>query len=558
MEAAPAKTCEGRVHDLAPPTFGEPWICCSGHEVPALTFSRRNDYKANVRSLNVKDGGVKNGSVRIPRNPAQKAFLIAMTKSSSFLRATAAVGLLGLAAGCSTMPSEKPTPPPMPTAWSEAPTYFPANAPPLTSWWESFNDPILDQLVAEGLERSPNVRQALTRVTEARAQNQQTFGAFLPNIDGTARGSFTRDVDGPAEDKGTGSYGATVSWEIPLFARIQAAGIGARANRVVAESDMRGARATLTADLAQAYVDLRAAQNRREALREAAQIATEVARLTRISADAGFASNADAEDARRQAESTNSQVPDIEIEARRAINQIALLRAYAPGTDKLADQLTGTAAVPTFPLSSAPAAPADLIRLRPDVASAEASAVVAAAQVGAARADILPRLSLTGSILNTQQLVGAAVSSGGSSTEGTFATANPVITIPLLDWGQRFAAVRARKAQFERALINYESTINKGVSEASIALTQLTQGAERLRAARAGEEAADATARGLRASYDAGIASLTDRLRADQQLLDARLRRIQAESQQAGAAIAVYRAFGGGPPDMADNAPATE
>jgi NodT family efflux transporter outer membrane factor (OMF) lipoprotein len=471
-----------------------------------------------------------------------------MIKHSSLLRSVAVASLIGVA-GCSTMPREKPTVPPLPASWSEAATYYPSDAPSVTSWWEAFKDPTLNQLIDEGLERSPNVRQAMTRVKESRAQSAQTFGAFLPQVDAQARGNFTRDVNGPDADFGTGSYGAAISWEIPLLGRIQAAAIGSRANKIVALADERGAKATLTADLSQAYVDLRTAQNRRVALAEAADISREVARLTRISADAGFASEADAEDARRQAESTIGQLPDVEIEMRRAINQIAVLRAYAPGADQMTATLAERQDVPTIALTSAPAAPADLIRLRPDVASAEANAIVAAAQVGAARQDILPRLSLTGSILSSQILVGNV---GGSSTfsgEGTTASLTPLISIPLLDWGQRFAAIRARKAQFERALINYESTINQGVSEASIALTQLTQGIERLRSARAAEEAAEKTARGVRASYGAGIASLTDRLRSDQQLLDARLRRIQAESQQAAAAIAVYRAFGGGPPE---------
>jgi outer membrane protein TolC len=72
----------------------------------------------------------------------------------------------------------------------------------------------------------------------------------------------------------------------------------------------------------------------------------------------------------------------------------------------------------------------------------------------------------------------------------------------------------------------------------------------RLDRARAAEAAAQITADAMRASYGAGIASLTDRLRSDQQFLDAQLQRIAAEASAAKAAIAVYRAFGGGPPDL--------
>lgn len=471
-------------------------------------------------------------------------------------RAVSLIALATLTSGCAMMPREKPTPPPVPVAWTEATTLASGDeSAALANWWTGFNDPLLDQLVAEGLTRSPTVRQATLRVVEARAQSTRTLGAYAPEVSGTARGQFTRSINGPPLvgasgteiEQGIGSYGGTVSWEIPLFGRLQAAAIGAKANARGALADERGAKVTLVADLAQAYVDLRTAQNRRDALQEAAGLSADLAKILRVGADAGFTAEADAQDALREAEQNLSQVPDSEVAAKSAINRISTLRARAPGTEDpgVEGQLEATHNVPTIDLAGAPAAPADLIRLRPDIAGAEADAVVAAAQVGISRADILPRLSLSGSILSSGSIEGSPLAVSAMTGSLT-----PLITIPLLDWGQRAAAVRGNKAAFQRALIQYESTVNQGVSEASLALTQLSQGAERLRAARAAEAAAEKTATGRRAAYGAGIVSLTDRLRADQQLLAARLTRIQAESQAASAAISVYRAFGGGPPDL--------
>jgi outer membrane protein TolC len=173
--------------------------------------------------------------------------------------------------------------------------------------------------------------------------------------------------------------------------------------------------------------------------------------------------------------------------------------------------------------------------------------MLAAAQVGVSRADLLPQLNLTGSLITSENLLGSPL-----SQLTTQAVATPAISIPLLDWGRRFAAVAVNRAKFEEALVNYESTVNNAVAEAVSALTQLEQGQQRLASARAAESAAEITANGFRASYAAGIASLTDRLRSDQQLLDARLTRVQAESAEAKAAIGVYRAFGGGPPDLSE------
>jgi outer membrane protein TolC len=162
-----------------------------------------------------------------------------------------------------------------------------------------------------------------------------------------------------------------------------------------------------------------------------------------------------------------------------------------------------------------------------------------------ARADLLPQLNITGSIFASDNVIGSALSKPLTQIDAT-----PIITIPLLDWGRRFAAVSASRARFESALVVYENAVNQGVADATIAMTQLDQGARRLASARAAESAAEVTARGFRASYSAGIANLTDRLRSDQQLLDARLLRISAESASSNAAVAVYRAFGGGPPEV--------
>jgi outer membrane protein TolC len=209
--------------------------------------------------------------------------------------------------------------------------------------------------------------------------------------------------------------------------------------------------------------------------------------------------------------------------------------------------------MPVLPLEAAPAAPADLLRLRPDVARAEAQAVLAAASVANARADMLPRLNLTGAITVSDNVIGSAL-----PITTTQVTATPFISIPLFDWGARLAAARQRSAQFDQALIEYRRTVISAVGEASNALTSLEQGRQRLNSSRAAEDAAEANLRGSRAAYEAGIQSLADRLRSEQQVIDASLSRIEAERAQASAAINTYRAFGGGPSFETDQAAIAE
>lgn len=464
---------------------------------------------------------------------------------------TLALGMAALLAACSTVPRERAESPALPQAWRDAPI---AAELPLTDWWRRFDDPALDRLVAEALTSGPSVQLALSRVREARALSRSTIARYLPELTATGQGQYTRAMEDGALPTASGgfereqmiaSYGPQVSWEVPLFGRIGAAALGARANTQGALADLRAARVALAADVAQAYVDLRAAQASRAALERSVAAADELARIQEIAAGAGLVAEAEAADARRLAESTRARVPGLVIEARRAENVLAVLRGLAPGTEAEAIQaalVQPDPDIPTLELTQAPAAPADLLRLRPDVARAEAQTLIAAAAVGEARSNLLPQLNLTGSITVSEAVIGDPINTGA-----TLGQVVPFISIPLFDWGSRLAQVAQRDAQFEQALIQYRQTVTQAVAEASDALVALDQGRLRLAAARRAEAAAEATARGARAAHSAGIQSLADRLRADQQLIDASLARIDAEAQAARAAIATYRAFGGGP-----------
>lgn len=469
-----------------------------------------------------------------------------MSRISTSLRAAGFAGAL-LAAACSTMPNERAEAPPLPEVWRDAP----AGAElPVNDWWKRFDDATLDALVSEALTSGPSVQIAASRVREARALSWSTVTRYLPELTATGQGQYTRVLEGDipvggAREQMLGTYGPQVSWEIPLFSRIQSSAIGARANTAVALADLRGAQVALAADVAQAYVDLRAANASHAALAQSVEVSDELARILDVSANAGFASVADAADARRLAESTRARLPGLVIEMRRAENVLAVLRGVTPGTEPASLQAAladAEASIPHLELSAAPAAPADLLRLRPDVVRAEAQTLLSAASVAEARNNLLPQLNLSGSISVGESIIGNPAGAGSTLLTGT-----PFITIPLFDWGSRFAQIRQRDAQFDQSLIQYRQTVTQAVAEASNALVALDQGGRRLNSARIAEQSAETTARGSRAAFEAGIQSLADRLRSEQQLIDARLTRIDAEAQSARAAIATYRAFGGGP-----------
>ena len=185
------------------------------------------------------------------------------------------VVLAMLVSACALMPHEHAKAPALPSAWRDAPVG--ANVA-LTDWWTGFEDPLLDRLVAEALADGPSVRLAALRVQQARAVARSTIANNLPDLTAGGAGQYTQprtpgaslpNASGGADsEQMIGAYGPRISWEVPLFGRALAAAAGARANNASALADMRGAQVALVADVAQAYVDLRAAQASRAALQQ--------------------------------------------------------------------------------------------------------------------------------------------------------------------------------------------------------------------------------------------------------------------------------------------------
>jgi len=468
---------------------------------------------------------------------------------------------LGIASGCTMMPKAQPQAGPLPAEWTAAAAKPEAASP--AAWWQAFADPTLQQLTAEGFFLNIDLQQALLRVTEARANARSTIARFLPELSAQAQSQYTNVLRGPplvgsfqefiVGGGGGGSlpledqqaflqYGPQVSWEVPLFGLLPLSIQGAKLTKAIAAEDVRAAQIALVGDIANAYVDLRAAQNRAAVLREALAVAEQLAQVLEGSVASGFTAPADAADARRQAEITRARLPDAEVQAYVAKASLAILRGKAPGAEE-ADvfaRLEAPTDIPTLPFAAAPVAPADLLRLRPDVARAEREALLAAVEVGVARHELLPKLTISGNVGLANNVIGSPLPDQVGQLQIT-----PLITVPLFDWGSRLATVRQEKAQFEIALLEYRDVVNRAVGEADRALVELAQAQARLAAAQAAEASAEQLAIGARRAFDVGLRSLRDRLQVEQLLLEASLARIDAQAAQARASLDVYRAFAG-------------
>jgi NodT family efflux transporter outer membrane factor (OMF) lipoprotein len=476
--------------------------------------------------------------------------------------ASAVVSLACAAAlsGCTLTPKAQPEAGPLPQQWAAA--VEPPQAASPSAWWETFADPTLEQLALEAFAQNIDLQQALLRVTEARAAARATIAQNLPVLSLQAQGQYTNVLRGPPlvgsfqqfivgggggelpleDQQAFLNYGPQFSWEVPLFGLLPLSLRGAKLTRLIALEDVRAAQVALVSDIGAAYVDLRAAQNRQVVLAEALRVADQLAGVLEDTVASGFTAPVDAADARRQAETTRARLPDAVVAETVARIALAVLRGQAPGVDRpeLAAALATRADIPNQAYSAAPVAPADLLRLRPDVARAERQALLAAVEVGAARHELLPKLTITGNIGLANNLIGFPLPDQVGQLQIT-----PLVTMPLFDWGARLSAVRQERTQFQSALLEYRDVVNRAVGEADQALVELAQAKARLDAARAAEASAARTAEGARQAFEAGFRSLRERLQTDQLLLEARLARIEAEAAQARASLAAYRAFAG-------------
>ena len=382
-------------------------------------------------------------------------------------RAFSVLTCLAVLAGCSDTPYDAPT-------FSFLSSYkeAPATSAVLLSnanWWKSFNDPTLDALVEKGLAGNLNLDIARERVTEAEAiQRAVPQSAFLSPRAGARR---ERDASGRTDTGTEASLG--FEWILDIYGgrRAQIDAAGARIE--VADAEVDAARLLLLLNIANAYVDLRYQQTslalRRSELASRRQTLELIERLQQGNA----ATQVDVVKARALVSETRSEIPEIRAAIEAAKNEIAVLSGQIPGT--LGIDLDKGGRQPRVKLSPEVGIPADLLRNRPDIRVAERSYYAAFRDVAAARADLYPQLSLSGTITR----------SSFSSSAGTEYFFGPALTFPILPNTARRANVDQRESLVRQAHTQWKLTVLEAIRDVE---TSLAEYAAALSAQRAAEE----------------------------------------------------------------------
>jgi len=468
-----------------------------------------------------------------------------------------AAWLCFVAAGCSVGPDYHRPEMVTPGAWQEAQQsgIDTQAASDLTQWWKEFKDPVLDSLVARAVKNNLDLRIAEARVREERATLAATAAGLWPTLD--LSGSYSRNrasqnaVGSPTQgavvaptggrqlEQNFYKTGFDSSWEIDIFGGTRRQIEGAEAILQASIEERRGVVVTLLGDVARNYIDSRGLQRRLEVALENLRAQQDTLGLTKVRFDAGLASDFEVAQSEGQVNTTAAQIPALQSALKQAAYRLDVLLGTQPGTSW--DELAKTAPIPALPPQAHVGLPADLLRRRPDIRSAERQLAAATAQVGAATADLYPRFSLLGSI--GLQSISA---SDWISAQSRFWSIGPTISWPVFDAGKIRATIEIRNAQQEQALRQYEKSILTAFEDVENALVNYGNEQTRYRSLL---EAAAANRRAVQMANDLyiqGLVPFLNVLDAQRTLYATESDLAQSEASMAANLVALYKALGGG------------
>jgi NodT family efflux transporter outer membrane factor (OMF) lipoprotein len=478
------------------------------------------------------------------------------------LTTLAAAGLLALTAltGCAVGPEYKQPDAPLAAGYQATSHTVSAlaarkaelPAPPLDQWWVGFQDPDLQRIVTRVLEQNLDLAAAMARVDQARAVSREAEANLLPQGSVNAsvlhqrqslnspEGLLASHAPGYNREQTLYNVGLGASWELDVAGGLKKATERASAEVQAAEADRLGVRVSVAAEAADAYFRVRGAQRRIALAQEEVATNGHLLQLVRLRLADGLASSREAAQAEALVAQSRGTIPPLRIELETQLNRLDVLMGAAPGTyaAELSAPSRAETKVPAIALSQGPA---DLLRRRPDVIAAERRLAATNAQIGEAMAEYYPKVSLSA-------LLG--VTSLGSSGLLSAASLQPQVGAGLrwrlFDFGRIDAEVARAKGVNAEALVAYRKAVLRAAEDVENAVVTLTE-----LEAQHGElvDEVDAHVRARDASelaYKGGAVSLFEVLEEQRQLLASRDQMARVNADNARAAVATFRAAGGG------------
>lgn len=462
------------------------------------------------------------------------------------MKRLSAVCALLLASACTTVgPDYAPPAPPAAPEWfgaAESGAIEPA-------WWGQFGDPQLTGLIEQALAEAPSLAEAEARLAEARAGRAAVTGAGLPQVQASGRANENRisengqfpasRIPGFPTEYTMFDLGFDASWEPDFWGRQARSEEAAAAQEGTAVAARDAALVTLTAEIARSYVELRSAQSALTATQAGADARQQLAELARLLAEAGEGNRLEAERAEADALAERARIPLAQARAAAAAFRIAALLGQPPET--MASLLLNPAPIPAPPPEIMVGVRSDLLTRRPDVRSAERALAAATAQIGVATADLFPRFSLIGGLGSQSRSVDGLADIGSVRF-----SIGPQFSWPIFSGGRIRAQIAAADARADAAAARYGGAVAEALADSETAINRLAQthfNEELAVQSLAREQQALTLAE---ARFAAGEDSRLDLARARLAVIGRGQVMSEARANNAQAAIALFKALGGG------------
>ena len=476
-----------------------------------------------------------------------------MTRPLTPLGALAAALIVSgiLLSGCVVGPNYKGPPVAAPMA-AQAPAFHRAgdlsNAAPAGRWWTALGDAELDTLMDAALAGSPDLAEARARIVQARAGLTHARADRMPTTGSSAvylRSKGLTSILGGGQAAAAGSaqtleiYTANfdATWEIDLFGGKARAVEGAKAQAEATDAALDGAKVSLEAEVAQAYVSLRQLQQRLQLSRRDAEIESRMLALTRQRRAGGAASDLDVEQLNNQLQSTEASLTPLSAQIAEQLDRLAILTGREPGA--LDSELSAAAAVPAPPAAVSVGDPAALLRRRPDIRQAERKLAQSNASIGQHTADLFPKVTLLGTVGYTAPSLGRLFDSSNSSY-----TVAPLLQWTPFDFGRIRAQIAQARGAYEEALADYCKTVLGALQDAETSLARYGRQRDSVVSQLRVQASAERTAslQGLR--RQGGTATTLEVLDAERQRVQAELGVLDAQAQLTDDYIALQKSLG--------------
>lgn len=413
------------------------------------------------------------------------------------------------------------------------------------AWWEIFDDRELQNLIRIALEQNYDVQLAAARVAESRARVGSSRSLWLPQAGGAyifqrqrvSQVSFPPLPRGAPHTGDINQLSLDLFWEVDLFGRWRSLTDAARAEFFSSQWAQQAVFASVVAEMAQAYFELRTLDRQLEIARATLKSFEKSRRLVVMRFERGVVSRQDVAQVNALVHTAGVRIADLKRQISQQENRICLLLGINPQPISRGKPLPALAVRATVPAGL----PSDLLERRPDIRQAEEVLVAANYRIGAARADFFPRISLTG-LFGRQSMDLSDLFTGPAKIW----TIGPAVTLPIFTGGRHYFALQETWALRDQALVLYQFTVRQAFREVSDGLIAHAQLGDVRREQEALVKSNQDYSDLANLRYKGGLESFLAVLDADRQLFAAELDLANVQRDQLLTVVQLYKALGGG------------